>query len=80
MAPSKLDVNPVFLEAIECLPDGISIFDEDGVPILHNEQSVKRFPPPRGLAEVMDRAGLGAIRWTVLAGGIIAIHSAVRPG
>jgi signal transduction histidine kinase/CheY-like chemotaxis protein len=44
MAPSKLDVNPVFLEAIECLPDGISIFDEDGVPILHNEQSVKRFP------------------------------------
>jgi len=43
-------------------------------------ESVKRFPPPRGLAEVMDRAGLGGIRWTVLAGGIIAIHSAVRPG
>jgi demethylmenaquinone methyltransferase/2-methoxy-6-polyprenyl-1,4-benzoquinol methylase len=43
-------------------------------------ESVKRFPPPRGLAEVMDRAGLGSIRWTVLAGGIIAIHSAVRPG
>ncbi|MEP7209578.1 MAG: ATP-binding protein [Alphaproteobacteria bacterium] len=44
MAPTKLDVDPVFLEAIECLPDGISIFDEDGVPILHNHQSVKRFP------------------------------------
>jgi demethylmenaquinone methyltransferase/2-methoxy-6-polyprenyl-1,4-benzoquinol methylase len=43
-------------------------------------ESVKRFPPPRGLAEVMDRAGLGSIRWTVLAGGIIAIHTGRRPG
>ena len=39
-------------------------------------ESVKRFPPPEGLAELMDRAGgLTSIRWTVLAGGIIAIHS-----
>ena len=43
-------------------------------------ESVKRFPPPRGLAAVMDRARLSGIRWTILAGGIIAIHSAVRPG
>ena len=41
--------------------------------------SVKRFPPPDGLAAVMDRAGLRAIRYTVLAGGIIAIHSGARP-
>jgi demethylmenaquinone methyltransferase/2-methoxy-6-polyprenyl-1,4-benzoquinol methylase len=40
--------------------------------------SVKRFPAPEGLAELMDAAGLEAIRWTVLAGGIIAIHSGVR--
>jgi demethylmenaquinone methyltransferase/2-methoxy-6-polyprenyl-1,4-benzoquinol methylase len=38
-------------------------------------ESVKRFPPPEGLALVMDRAGLERIRYTVLAGGIIAIHS-----
>jgi demethylmenaquinone methyltransferase/2-methoxy-6-polyprenyl-1,4-benzoquinol methylase len=38
-------------------------------------ESVKRFPPPEGLAQLMDAAGLEAIRWTVLAGGIIAIHS-----
>ncbi len=43
-------------------------------------ESVKRFPPPRGLAEIMDRAGLEEIRWTILAGGIIAIHSGRRPG
>ena len=40
-------------------------------------ESVKRFPPPEGLAAVMDRAGLERIRYTVLAGGIIAIHSGV---
>jgi demethylmenaquinone methyltransferase/2-methoxy-6-polyprenyl-1,4-benzoquinol methylase len=42
-------------------------------------QSVKRFPSPPGLAEAMDRAGLARIRYTILAGGIIAIHSGVRP-
>jgi len=40
-------------------------------------ESVRSFPGPRGLAEKMDAAGLGRIRWTVLAGGIIAIHSGV---
>jgi demethylmenaquinone methyltransferase/2-methoxy-6-polyprenyl-1,4-benzoquinol methylase len=42
-------------------------------------ESVKRFPPPEGLALVMDRAGLERIVYTVLAGGIIAIHSGSRP-
>lgn len=42
-------------------------------------ESVKRFPPPEGLAAIMDRAGLERIRYTVLAGGIIAIHSGARP-
>ncbi|HSR95215.1 MAG TPA: bifunctional demethylmenaquinone methyltransferase/2-methoxy-6-polyprenyl-1,4-benzoquinol methylase UbiE [Solirubrobacterales bacterium] len=40
-------------------------------------ESVRSFPSPRGLAEKMDAADLEGIRWTVLAGGIIAIHSAV---
>ncbi|MCD6014623.1 MAG: ubiE [Solirubrobacterales bacterium] len=42
-------------------------------------ESVKRFPPPEGLALIMDRAGLERIGYIVLAGGIIAIHSGVRP-
>jgi demethylmenaquinone methyltransferase / 2-methoxy-6-polyprenyl-1,4-benzoquinol methylase len=41
-------------------------------------ESVRNFPPPRGLAELMDGAGLSQIRWTILVGGIIAIHSGVR--
>jgi demethylmenaquinone methyltransferase/2-methoxy-6-polyprenyl-1,4-benzoquinol methylase len=41
-------------------------------------ESVRSFPSPRGLAEKMDDAGFKAIRYTVLAGGIIAIHSGIR--
>jgi demethylmenaquinone methyltransferase / 2-methoxy-6-polyprenyl-1,4-benzoquinol methylase len=41
-------------------------------------ESVRSFPDPRGLAEKMDRAGFERIRYSVLAGGIIAIHSGVR--
>jgi demethylmenaquinone methyltransferase/2-methoxy-6-polyprenyl-1,4-benzoquinol methylase len=42
-------------------------------------ESVRSFPPPEGLARLMDEAGLVGIRYTVLAGGIIAIHSGARP-
>ena len=41
-------------------------------------ESVRSFPSPRGLAEKMDAAGFKGVRYTVLAGGIIAIHSGVR--
>jgi demethylmenaquinone methyltransferase/2-methoxy-6-polyprenyl-1,4-benzoquinol methylase len=41
-------------------------------------ESVRSFPSPEGLAQKMDDAGFKEIRYTVLAGGIIAIHSGVR--
>ncbi|HEY2716242.1 MAG TPA: bifunctional demethylmenaquinone methyltransferase/2-methoxy-6-polyprenyl-1,4-benzoquinol methylase UbiE [Solirubrobacterales bacterium] len=41
-------------------------------------ESVRSFPDPHKLAEKMDSAGFKEIRYTVLAGGIIAIHSGVR--
>jgi signal transduction histidine kinase/CheY-like chemotaxis protein len=44
MAPSTIDIDPIFLEAIEALPDGISVFDADGRPMIHNIQSERRFP------------------------------------
>ena len=41
-------------------------------------ESVRGFPSPRGLAEMMDRgAGLEGIRYTILAGGIVTIHTGV---
>jgi demethylmenaquinone methyltransferase/2-methoxy-6-polyprenyl-1,4-benzoquinol methylase len=41
-------------------------------------ESVKRFPLPEQLAQQLAAGGLESIRYTVLAGGIIAIHSGVR--
>jgi demethylmenaquinone methyltransferase / 2-methoxy-6-polyprenyl-1,4-benzoquinol methylase len=41
-------------------------------------ESVRSFPSPPRLAEKMDRAGFERIRFTVLAGGIISIHSGIR--
>jgi demethylmenaquinone methyltransferase/2-methoxy-6-polyprenyl-1,4-benzoquinol methylase len=36
--------------------------------------SVRRFPPPEGLAAAMWRAGLRSIGYRITAGGIIALH------
>jgi demethylmenaquinone methyltransferase / 2-methoxy-6-polyprenyl-1,4-benzoquinol methylase len=40
--------------------------------------SVRSFPEPRELAAMMEAAGFESIRWLLLAGGIIAIHSGVK--
>lgn len=41
-------------------------------------ESVRSFPDPRALAAKLDSAGFDDIRWLLLAGGIIAVHSATR--
>jgi demethylmenaquinone methyltransferase / 2-methoxy-6-polyprenyl-1,4-benzoquinol methylase len=38
--------------------------------------SVRRFPGPRELAALLDRAGFTEIRWIMLGGGIVALHTA----
>ncbi|MGH2957955.1 MAG: bifunctional demethylmenaquinone methyltransferase/2-methoxy-6-polyprenyl-1,4-benzoquinol methylase UbiE [Solirubrobacterales bacterium] len=51
--------------------------DQDAYSYL--PESVRSFPEPRELAAKLDAAGLEGIRWLLLAGGIVAIHSARRP-
>ena len=41
-------------------------------------ESVRTFPDPPGFAARFDAAGLEQIRYTILAGGIVTIHSGVR--
>jgi demethylmenaquinone methyltransferase/2-methoxy-6-polyprenyl-1,4-benzoquinol methylase len=53
-------------------------FSSDPEAYSYLPESVRSFPGPRGLAEKMDRAGFERIRYTVLAGGIVAIHSGVK--
>jgi demethylmenaquinone methyltransferase / 2-methoxy-6-polyprenyl-1,4-benzoquinol methylase len=40
--------------------------------------SVRTFPEPEQLAGMIDAAGFERIRWLLLAGGIVAVHSATR--
>ncbi|MGK2955844.1 MAG: bifunctional demethylmenaquinone methyltransferase/2-methoxy-6-polyprenyl-1,4-benzoquinol methylase UbiE [Solirubrobacterales bacterium] len=41
-------------------------------------QSVRSFPDAGTLGAKMDQAGFRHVRWTLMAGGIIALHSAVK--
>jgi demethylmenaquinone methyltransferase/2-methoxy-6-polyprenyl-1,4-benzoquinol methylase len=41
--------------------------------------SVRRFPPPLVLAELMSESGLRDVRWLQTAAGIIAIHVGTVP-
>jgi demethylmenaquinone methyltransferase / 2-methoxy-6-polyprenyl-1,4-benzoquinol methylase len=50
--------------------------DSDAYSYLPN--SVRTFPEPERLAAMIDSAGFSEIRWILLAGGIIAIHSATK--
>jgi demethylmenaquinone methyltransferase/2-methoxy-6-polyprenyl-1,4-benzoquinol methylase len=50
--------------------------DSDAYNYLPN--SVRTFPAPERLAAMMEAAGFTEIRWLLLAGGIIAIHSATK--
>ena len=53
-------------------------FSGDSEAYSYLPESVRSFPSPPVLAEKMDSAGFERIRYTVLAGGIIAIHSGAR--
>jgi demethylmenaquinone methyltransferase/2-methoxy-6-polyprenyl-1,4-benzoquinol methylase len=53
-------------------------FSDDSEAYTYLPESVRSFPGPSRLAELMHDAGIERVRWTVLAGGIIAIHSGIR--
>jgi demethylmenaquinone methyltransferase / 2-methoxy-6-polyprenyl-1,4-benzoquinol methylase len=40
--------------------------------------SVRRFPGPEDLGKALRGAGFGEIRWRLLGGGIVALHTATR--
>jgi demethylmenaquinone methyltransferase/2-methoxy-6-polyprenyl-1,4-benzoquinol methylase len=41
--------------------------------------SVRRFPGPEDLAELMRRAGFEGVEWRLLGGGIVCLHVAAAP-
>jgi demethylmenaquinone methyltransferase/2-methoxy-6-polyprenyl-1,4-benzoquinol methylase len=53
-------------------------FAGDSSAYTYLPESVRSFPDAEALAARMERAGFRHIRWTLMAGGIIALHSAVK--
>ena len=53
-------------------------FSDDSEAYAYLPESVRSFPDPQRLAALMHDVGMERLRWTVLAGGIIAIHSGIR--
>jgi demethylmenaquinone methyltransferase / 2-methoxy-6-polyprenyl-1,4-benzoquinol methylase len=54
----------------------LGVFAGDPDAYSYLPESVKSFPEPERLAAMIDETGFDQIRWLLLAGGIIAIHSA----
>ena len=53
-------------------------FAGDSAAYSYLPESVRTFPAPERLAAMMHAAGFERIRYTILAGGIIAIHSGAK--
>jgi demethylmenaquinone methyltransferase/2-methoxy-6-polyprenyl-1,4-benzoquinol methylase len=58
----------------------LGTFAGEDVAYSYLPNSVRTFPEPAQLAEMIDAARFERIRWLLLAGGIIAIHSGTKAG
>jgi len=50
----------------------------DGEPYKYLVESIRRFPAPEKLAEMMQASGFGRVTWRPLSGTIVALHSGWR--
>jgi demethylmenaquinone methyltransferase / 2-methoxy-6-polyprenyl-1,4-benzoquinol methylase len=76
--PSRPPLSTFFSLWFDRIVPLLGALSEESEAYSYLPESVRSFPAPRRLAEMMDAAGFARIRWTILAGGIIAIHSGVR--
>ena len=76
--PQKPPLSTFFSLWFDRIVPLLGAFSSDPEAYSYLPESVRSFPSPEGLAARMDAAGFERIRYTVLAGGIIAIHSGTR--
>jgi demethylmenaquinone methyltransferase / 2-methoxy-6-polyprenyl-1,4-benzoquinol methylase len=76
--PTRLPLSTFYSLWFDRIVPLFGAFSGDSEAYAYLPESVRSFPSPPRLAEKMDRAGFERIRYAVLAGGIIAIHSGVR--
>ncbi|MDX6609825.1 MAG: demethylmenaquinone methyltransferase / 2-methoxy-6-polyprenyl,4-benzoquinol methylase [Solirubrobacterales bacterium] len=75
--PTRPPLSTFFSLWFDRLVPILGALSEESEAYSYLPESVRNFPGPERLAELMDDSGLERIRWTVLAGGIIAIHSGI---
>ncbi|QTL03021.1 bifunctional demethylmenaquinone methyltransferase/2-methoxy-6-polyprenyl-1,4-benzoquinol methylase UbiE [Aquabacter sp. L1I39] len=50
----------------------------DAEPYRYLVESIRRFPPPEAFAQMMRDAGLKRVDYTLMTGGVVALHSGYR--
>ena len=76
--PTKPPLSTFFSLWFDRIVPLLGAFSDESDAYSYLPESVRSFPSPHGLAEKLDRAGFEQVRYTVLAGGIIAIHSGAK--
>jgi demethylmenaquinone methyltransferase / 2-methoxy-6-polyprenyl-1,4-benzoquinol methylase len=76
--PTRLPLSAFFSLWFDRIVPLLGALSEESEAYSYLPESVRSFPGPRRLAELMEETGFERIRWTILAGGIVAIHSGVR--
>jgi demethylmenaquinone methyltransferase/2-methoxy-6-polyprenyl-1,4-benzoquinol methylase len=76
--PTRPPLSSFFSLWFDRLVPLIGRFASDGAAYSYLPASVQSFPGPEQLGGVIAEAGFDGVRWLLLAGGIIAIHSGTR--
>ena len=77
--PTRPPLSTFFAVWFDRLVPFVGRFAADPEAYTYLPKSVKRFPGPEALADLMAGAGLRDVRWILTAGGIIALHVGTRP-
>ena len=79
-SPTWRPFRTVYLEYLmKTLPRVARRVSSEPEAYVYLAESIRAWPDQRGLAAMVDEAGWGEVRWQNLSGGIVALHTAVRP-
>lgn len=78
--PTWKPLRTVYLEYLmRALPRVATTVSSDPAAYVYLAESIRAWPDQGGLAERIGAAGWTDVRWRDLTGGIVAVHSALRP-
>jgi demethylmenaquinone methyltransferase / 2-methoxy-6-polyprenyl-1,4-benzoquinol methylase len=66
------------LYSLNVIPELGRMVASDAESYRYLVESIRRFPRPNVFAEMMRKAGFARVKWDVMSGGIVALHSGWR--